>query len=140
MAKKLGEVLEALLREIGMKLSIQECRNFIVEALPGAIKLFKRGDPKSKWFRAKEISRRNAAQSLCAPKHNDADSEALGLPYQYADNFKLLGLTLDIKWASHDHIRAVQRKLKVPMVVLRKASNSSWGLENCNGLGVGELQ
>ena len=83
------------------------------------------------WFRAKGISRRNASQSLSASKRNDADAEALGLPYQYADNFDFPGLTLDIKWAFHDHIRAMKRKLKVRLVVLRKVGNSSWGSENC---------
>ena len=129
-ARKLGQILDMVLREIGLKLSIQKCRNFILQALMGAIKQFKRGDPKSKWFRAKEVTRQNAARSLVAPMDKDTSSETAAMPYPNADGLKLLGLTLDNKWAFHDHMSSMQRKLRVRMAIVRKVSNSTWGLEN----------
>ena len=52
------------------------------------------------------------------------------LPYKEQGNFKLLGLTLDKQWAFHDHQRSALNKLRIRMAVLRKVSNSTWGLEN----------
>ena len=129
-ARKLGRILDSVLREIGLKLSIQKCKNFIMQALAGAIKQFKRGDPRSKWFRAKEVTRQNAVRSLEIPADKDASDGTAAMPYQNADGFKLLGLTLDNKWAFHDHMSSMQRKLRVRMAIVRKVSNSTWGLEN----------
>ena len=44
-AHRLIKVLEVALAEIGLKLSIQKCKNFLILAMRQALNLFKRGDP-----------------------------------------------------------------------------------------------
>ena len=44
-AQRLMEVLEKVLAEIGLKLSPQKCKNFLILAMKQALNLLKRGDP-----------------------------------------------------------------------------------------------
>ena len=45
MANRLARILQKVLKEIGLTLSIEKCRNFLIQMGENALCLFKRGDP-----------------------------------------------------------------------------------------------
>ena len=131
MADKLAGILKEVLRQLGLTLSIEKCRNFLIQVGENAIRLFKRGNPTSRWFKTKEKVRKTAMQAEEAAQMGSMKTgENSKLPYQDSGNFKLLGLTLDSQWAFHGHHTGLLKKLRVRSAVLRKVSNTKWGLEN----------
>ena len=63
LANKLGDILRRVLWETGLKLIPLKCKNFVIQILRGAMRLFKRGDPTSRWRKEKDKIRRQAIQT-----------------------------------------------------------------------------
>ena len=83
-------------------LSVGKCRNFLLQLGEKTLRLFKRGDPASRWFKAKDKIRRMAAATK-AESANKPNEEPRGpLPYGPRGGFRLLGLTLGNQWAFRD--------------------------------------
>ena len=129
-ANKLGMILHQVLREIGLKLSPLKCKNFVIQILRGVMRLFRRGDPTSRWHKGKEKIRRQALKTQETGTKGTQDEGDLELPYQQTTSFKLLGLTMDNVWSFGGHMNDTQRKMKLRKAVLQKVSSSVWGLEN----------
>ena len=59
-AHRLIEVLTRVLQEIGLTLSAQKCKNFLMFARSQVLNLFKRSAPSSRWMKTKESARMKA--------------------------------------------------------------------------------
>ena len=90
-AHRLIEVLGRVLAEIGLKLSLQQCKNSLIFAMRQALGLFKRGDPSTRWMKVKESTRMKALKTLVTTEGGSGSSMPL-LPSQNTESIKLLGL------------------------------------------------
>ena len=49
-ANQLARIFYMARKQIGLTLSSEKCKNFLIQAGPNALRLFKRGGPTSRWF------------------------------------------------------------------------------------------
>ena len=95
LAEKLGEILRKVLREKGLSRSQQKCKNFILQLQERALKMFKRGDPASRWHEGKEKVGQQAIRNQDQRVESTQERGKTGPPFKDVPSFKLLGLTLD---------------------------------------------
>ena len=118
------------LRRLGLTLSPIRCKNFLMRAMEGVHRLFKRGTCTTRWMREKEKLHVNALNRQITKGQEQETDQPEILPFQIVESFKLLGIHLDRKWTFQDHTKEVQRKLRTRQAIIGRVGNTGWGLEN----------
>ena len=122
-ANQLARILHMVLKAIGLTLSIEKCKNFLIQAGSNALRLLKRGYLTLRWFKTKERVRLTAAETKVSSEMKRREKQKGLLPYQEIGSFKLLGMALGDCWAFHGHLESMLAKLRVRKAVLRKVRN-----------------
>ena len=128
-ARRLRDVLQKVLAKLGLALGLPKCESFVILLQGGAMGLFKRSDPTTRWMQTREEARHRALRRL-PNKTLQGITKDLQMPFLGVHSIKLLGLKLDSQWSFHQRMEGMQNKPRIRSGMMAKVGNSKWGLGN----------